>query len=221
MKNIVIAIDGPSASGKSTVSKAVAKVLNYIYVDSGSLYRAVAWFALKKNLSFNNPEFIIEELNNSNLLFFSKNNQIFFEIEDYQPVKELRSKIVRENVAEIASKSVIRKFVVSKLKEFNTFGNLVIEGRDIGSIVYPDAEYKFFLNADLEERANRRYQELIDAGESENSKEVLESIRSRDKIDTSREQDPLIVAPGSKVIDSTNMSLSEVINLIISEISDD
>ena len=221
MKNIVIAIDGPSASGKSTVSKAVAKVLNYIYVDSGSLYRAVAWFALKKNLSFNNPEFIIEELNNSNLLFFSKNNQIFFEIEDYQPVKELRSKIVRENVAEIASKSVIRKFVVSKLKEFNTFGNLVIEGRDIGSIVYPDAEYKFFLNADLEERANRRYQELIDAGESENSKEVLESIRSRDKIDTSREEDPLIVAPGSKVIDSTNMSLSEVINLIISEISDD
>jgi len=221
MKNIVIAIDGPSASGKSTVSKAVAKVLNYIYVDSGSLYRAVAWFALKKNLSFNNPEFIIEELNNSNLLFFNKNNQIFFEIEDYQPVKELRSKIVRENVAEIASKSVIRKFVVSKLKEFNSFGNLVIEGRDIGSIVYPDAEYKFFLNADLEERANRRYQELIDAGESENSKEVLESIRSRDKIDTSREEDPLIVAPGSKVIDSTNMSLSEVINLIISEISND
>ena len=221
MKNIVIAIDGPSASGKSTVSKAVAKVLNYIYVDSGSLYRAVAWFALKKNLSFNNPEFIIEELNNSNLLFFNKNNQIFFEIEDYQPIKELRSKIVRENVAEIASKSVIRKFVVSKLKEFNSFGNLVIEGRDIGSIVYPDAEYKFFLNADLEERANRRYQELIDAGESENSKEVLESIRSRDKIDTSREEDPLIVAPGSKVIDSTNMSLSEVINLIISEISND
>ena len=221
MKNIVIAIDGPSASGKSTVSKAVAKKLDYIYVDSGSLYRAVTWFALNENISFNNPKHILEELNSSNFIFFNNNNQIFFKIGDYQPIKELRSKIVRENVAVIASISLIRKFVVSKLKEFKSFGNLVIEGRDIGSIVYPDAQYKFFLNADLKERAHRRYQELIDAGENENATEVLESISSRDKIDISRDQDPLIVAPGAKVIDSTNMSLSKVINFIIGEINND
>ena len=128
---------------------------------------------------------------------------------------------MRENVAVIASISLIRKFVVSKLKKFKSFGNLVIEGRDIGSIVYPDAQYKFFLNADLKERAHRRYQELIDAGENENATEVLESISSRDKIDISRDQDPLIVAPGAKVIDSTNMSLSKVINFIIGEINND
>ena len=221
MNDIVIAIDGPSASGKSTVSKAVAKLLNFVYVDSGSLYRAVTWFALKKNIIELEPQTIIDELNKSNLIFFNQNNKIVLSIDNFQPNKELRSKLVRENVAQIASKNIIRSFIVSKLRKFKSFGNLVIEGRDIGSVVFSDAKYKFYLHADLMERANRRYRELIEAGENENAKQVLESISNRDKIDTSRDKDPLVIPSGAKVIDSTDMSLSDVVTLIVNEVNHD
>ena len=221
MNDIVIAIDGPSASGKSTVSKAVAKLLNFVYVDSGSLYRAVTWFALKKNIIELEPQTIIDELNKSNLIFFNQNNKIVLSIDNFQPNKELRSKLVRENVAQIASKNIIRSFIVSKLRKFKSFGNLVIEGRDIGSVVFSDAKYKFYLHADLMERANRRYRELIEAGENENAKQVLESISNRDKIDTSRDKDPLVIPSGAKVIDSTDMSLSDVVTMIVNEVNHD
>ena len=221
MNDIIIAIDGPSASGKSTVSKAVAKSLNFVYVDSGSLYRAVTWFALKKNIVNSDPQKIINELNKSNLIFFIQNNKIDLSIDNFQPNKELRSKLVRENVAQIASKTIIRKFVVSELRKFKSFGNLVIEGRDIGSVVFADAKYKFYLHADLIERANRRYRELIEAGENENAKQVLESISNRDKIDSTRDKDPLVIPSGAKVIDSTQMSLSEVVTYIVNEVNHD
>lgn len=221
MNDIIIAIDGPSASGKSTVSKAVAKSLNFVYVDSGSLYRAVTWFALKKNIINSDPQKIINELNKSNLIFFNQNNKIDLSIDNFQPNKELRSKLVRENVAQIASKTIIRSFVVSELRKFKSFGNLVIEGRDIGSVVFTDAKYKFYLHADLIERANRRYRELIEAGENENAKQVLESISNRDKIDSTRDKDPLVIPSGAKVIDSTQMSLSEVVAYIVNEVNYD
>ena len=221
MNDIIIAIDGPSASGKSTVSKAVAKALNFIYVDSGSLYRAVTWFALEKNIINSDPQKIINELNKSNLIFFNQNNKIDLSIDNFQPNKELRSKLVRENVAQIASKNIIRTFVVSELRKFKSFGNLVIEGRDIGSVVFTDAKYKFYLYADLIERANRRYRELIEAGENENAKQVLESISNRDKIDSTRDKDPLVIPSDAKVIDSTHMSLSEVVDYIVNEVSHD
>jgi cytidylate kinase len=221
MNDIIIAIDGPSASGKSTVSKAVAKSLNFVYVDSGSLYRAVTWFALKNNIINSDPQKIINELNKSNLIFFNQNNKIDLSIDNFQPNKELRSKFVRENVAQIASKTIIRTFVVSELRKFKSFGNLVIEGRDIGSVVFTDAKYKFYLHADLIERANRRYRELIEAGENENAKQVLESISNRDKIDSTRDKDPLVIPSGARVIDSTQMSLSEVVAYIVNEVNYD
>ena len=134
----------------------------------------------------------------------------------------MRSKLVRENVAQIASKTIIRSFVVSELRKFKSFGNLVIEeGRDIGSVVFADAKYKFYLHADLIERANRRYRELIEAGENENAKQVLESISNRDKIDSTRDKDPLVIPSGAKVIDSTQMSLSEVVAYIVNEVNYD
>jgi cytidylate kinase len=130
-------------------------------------------------------------------------------------VQELREKAVRENVAHVAVIPEIRKFVVESLQSLEHFGSLVMEGRDIGTVVFPDSPYKFYLDADPEERAMRRYRELVAAGESEKAEEVMESLKKRDQIDSTRKVDPLTVAPGAHVIDSTSMSLEEVIQTVV------
>jgi cytidylate kinase len=131
------------------------------------------------------------------------------------PVQELREKEVRENEANVASIPEIRAFVVESLQSLENFGSLVMEGRDIGTVVFPDSPYKFYLDADPEERAMRRYRELVTAGESEKAEEVMESLKKRDKMDSTRKADPLKMAPGAQKIDSTSMTLEEVIETVV------
>ena len=210
-----IAIDGPSASGKSSVSKGVASALGFIYVDSGALYRGVTWQAIRKGVDTKDAEAVVECMYNAEWDFFVQEGASVFSIDGDVPVQELREKDVRESVADVAAVPEVRKFVVENLQSLENFGSLVMEGRDIGTVVFPDSPYKFYLDADPEERAMRRYRELVDAGEDEKAHEVMDSLKKRDKIDSTRKTDPLVVAPGAQVIDSTPMTLEEVIQTVV------
>ena len=219
--NKTIAIDGPSASGKSTVSKGVASALGYIYVDSGALYRGVTWHALREGVDTTDSAAVIENMHTADWDFFIDEGASSFSINGDVPVQELREKATRENVAKVASIPEVRAFVVESLQSLANFGSLVMEGRDIGTVVFPDSPYKFYLDADPEERAMRRYRELVAAGESEKAEEVMESLKKRDQIDATRKVDPLVVAPGASVIDSTSMTLEEVIQTVINAVGED
>jgi cytidylate kinase len=210
-----IAIDGPSASGKSTVSKGVAKELGIIYVDSGALYRGVTWQALRKGVDTKNAEAVVDVMHNAVWDFFVQDGAAIFSVDGDVPVQELREKDVREAVADVAAIPGVRRFVVESLQSLASFGSLVMEGRDIGTVVFPDSPYKFYLDADPEERAMRRYRELVAAGEDEKAHEVMESLKRRDQIDSTRKVDPLVVAPGAHVIDSTSMTLEDVIRSVV------
>ncbi len=215
-----IAIDGPSASGKSSVSKGVAAELGFIYVDSGALYRGVTWQAIRKGVDTKDATAVLESMHNAEWNFFVQKGASVFSIDGDVPVQELREKEVREAVADVAAVPEIRKFVVENLQALATFGSLVMEGRDIGMVVFPDSPYKFYLDADPEERALRRYRELVAAGEDEKAHEVMASLKKRDQIDATRKADPLVVAPGAQVIDSTAMNLEEVIQTVIKAVKE-
>ncbi|HSR88001.1 MAG TPA: (d)CMP kinase [Pontiella sp.] len=213
-----IAIDGPSASGKSTVSKGVSKELGILYSDSGALYRGVTWQALRKGVDVKNAAAVVETMLAARWDFFIKDGAVIFSIDGDVPVQELREKDVREAVADVAAIPEVRRFVVESLQSQAGFGSLVMEGRDIGTVVFPDSPYKFYLDADPEERAMRRYRELVAAGEDEKAHEVMESLKRRDRIDSTRKVDPLVVAPGACIIDSTSMTLEDVIREVIAKV---
>ena len=214
-----IAIDGPSASGKSSVSKGVAAALGYLYVDSGALYRGVTWQAIRKGVDTRDAAAVLECMHAAEWDFFVRDGAAVFSVDGDVPVQELREKDVRESVANVASIPEVRQFVVESLRSLEHFGSLVMEGRDIGSVVFPDSPYKFYLDADPTERAMRRYRELVAAGESEKAEEVMESLRKRDEIDATRKTDPLVVAPGAQIIDSTSMTLEDVIHTVVDAVS--
>ncbi|NLX26741.1 MAG: (d)CMP kinase [Lentisphaerae bacterium] len=215
-----IAIDGPSASGKSSVSKGVAQELGYLYSDSGSLYRGVTWQALRKGVDVQDAAAVVECMYEAEWDFFVQEGATIFSIDGDVPVQELREKDVRESVAFVAAIPEVRKFVVESLRSLAAFGSLVMEGRDIGTVVFPDSPYKFYLDADPKERAMRRYRELIAAGEDEKADEVMKSLQQRDKIDSTRKTDPLVVASGAQVIDSTSMTLEEVVRTVVNAVKE-
>ena len=215
-----IAIDGPSASGKSSVSKGVAQELGYLYSDSGSLYRGVTWQALRKGVDVQDAAAVVECMYEAEWDFFVQEGATIFSIDGDVPVQELREKDVRESVAFVAAIPEVRKFVVESLRSLAAFGSLVMEGRDIGTVVFPDSPYKFYLDADPKERAMRRYRELIAAGEDEKADEVMKSLQQRDKIDSTRKMDPLVVASGAQVIDSTSMTLEEVVRTVVNAVKE-
>lgn len=214
-----IAIDGPSASGKSTVSKGVAAALGFLYVDSGALYRGVTWNALRKGIDPKDAEAVVASMFNAEWAFFVRDGAVAFSIDGDTPVQELREKDVRESVAFVAAVPEVRRFVVENLQSLASFGSLVMEGRDIGTVVFPASPYKFYLDADPEERAMRRYRELVAAGETEKAEEVMESLKKRDRIDSTRKADPLKVAADARVIDSTAMTLEDVIHAVIDAVA--
>jgi cytidylate kinase len=214
----IVALDGPSAAGKSTVARGVAQELEWLYVDSGALYRAITWQLLSRNNGDAEPVINPGQIEQIEWSFFEQEGAIAFQINGYQPVEELRNKAVREAVASVAAQPVVRKNVVSTLRSFAAMGSLVIEGRDIGSVVFPDTPHKFYLDADPHERAMRRYRELEQAGENEKAEAVLASLAKRDKIDSTRAQDPLQVAPDAYRIDTTHLALKEVIEMVINRV---
>jgi cytidylate kinase len=216
---IIIAIDGFASTGKSTLAKRLAEYLNYIYVDSGSMYRAITYFALTHNylpLNDANLEEFSKELHSVKLSFvFNKNlgySEIF--LNDVNVEKEIRSINVSNHVSSVATVSFIRKHMVSLQKKISLNKGVVMDGRDIGSVVFPNAELKLFLNASAEVRANRRHSEYIKQNVNVDYSEVLNNLRSRDLDDSNRLDSPLIVANDAIEIDNSSMTMDEQLVLV-------
>lgn len=211
--NYSIAIDGPSASGKSTIAKEVAKKLNIEYIDTGAMYRALTYKVLKNKIDVKDTQGVIEILKNTNIDFI--NNSIYLDgvIVD----KEIRQNIVSKNVSYIARIKEVREILVHLQQSMAKTKNVIMDGRDIGTVVLPDANYKFYVTASVDERARRRYKELLDRGENNISLEdIVADIVKRDEIDSNREIGPLIQAEDAHVLDTTNRTIDESVDFIIS-----
>lgn len=208
-KNISIAIDGPSASGKSTVAKKLASKLGYLYIDTGAMYRAYTLAVIRANLDPKNEEQSITLVNKIQINFDPISNHVLLDGEDV--AKEIRSNIVADNVSYIASYKKIRLFLVDLQRKIAGDKNVIMDGRDIGTYVLKEASIKFFLVANVKERGKRRYLENIEKGISSTLEDSLENIKKRDYIDSHREFCPLEPAFDSIFIDSTNLTVSEVI----------
>ena len=220
MKKFIIAIDGYASTGKSSLAKQLSLHLNYIYVNSGSMYRAIAFFALKNGITPLNKENIdclINLLPEIKLDY--RINDLTGLSEIYLNNKNIEAEIktleVSEYVSLVAEISEIRKFVVKIQKSFQNRNGLVMDGRDIGSVVFPNADLKLFLKASEQVRAKRRYDELIDEGYSVEYKDILENIINRDSKDTKRKDSPLIIAKDALVIDNSELSINDQLDIII------
>ncbi len=219
-KKRVIAIDGPAASGKSTVARAVAKELNCTFVDSGAFYRGVTWAALQRGASVKNSAEVLSALKKSKWKVFVRDGASVFSVDGVELGEELRGKEVREAVADVAVIPEVRAFVVKKLRALRKFGSISIEGRDIGSVVFPKTPFKFYLDASPEERAKRRHAELVAKGEAEKAQEVMDSLQRRDEKDSSRKTAPLKVAEGAYVVDTSGQSIDEVTQTVVHRVSE-
>ena len=217
-KKRIIAIDGPAASGKSTVARAVAKRLNCTYVDSGAFYRGVTWKMLQEGVNTKNPLLVLPALLKSKWTFEVRDGAVVFAIDGVEPGEELRDKDVREAVSDVAAIPGVRTFVVSRLRKLKKLGSLAMEGRDIGSVVFPKTPYKFYLDANPEERAKRRHAELLARGETEKAQEVLDSLQRRDEKDSSRKTAPLKVADGAYVIDTAHYDVEGVVRTLMERV---
>ncbi len=216
MKNLAIAIDGPAGAGKSTIAKKISKIKNLTYIDTGAMYRAFTLKLLKGNIPFNDDNSIIEVLKNTKIEIH--NNSIFLDGEKVD--KEIRSPIVSENVSKIAALPYVRRELVKKQQEIAKYNNVIMDGRDIGTKVLPDAKYKFYLTADIKERAKRRYEELIQKGYKCSLEDIIKELSQRDKLDSERKHDPLKKADDAILIDTTGKSIEDVIEDILTIIKD-
>ena len=219
-KRRIIAIDGPAASGKSTVARETAKRLNCIYVDSGAFYRGVTWKMLQDGVNTKNPLLVLPALLKSKWTFEVRDHAVVFAIDGVEPGEALRDKDVREAVSDVAAIPGVRTFVVANLRKLQKLGSLAMEGRDIGSVVFPKTPYKFYLDANPEERAKRRHAELVARGETEKAQEVMESLQRRDEKDSSRKAAPLKVADGAYVIDTSEYDVDGVARVLLGRITE-
>jgi cytidylate kinase len=219
-KKITIAIDGWSSCGKSTLAKDLAKKLNYIYVDSGAMYRGVTLFALKNGLIKNDnvdQEKLIQRLPDLQLEFkmLQGHKHPLLHLNGENVEKELRTGDVPKYVSKIATIKEVRHFLVDLQREWGEQGGVVMDGRDIGSVVFPRAELKLFLTAAPEIRADRRYKELKSKGEKISLEEVVENLAQRDKMDTERKESPLIKTADAVVVDNSNLTQSQQLELVL------
>ncbi|WP_281817922.1 (d)CMP kinase [Brachyspira pilosicoli] len=207
----IISLDGPSGAGKSTVAKLVAKKLGYKYLDTGAMYRAVTLFFLNKNVNIQNDNEIISAISDLKISF-DNNNKIY--LNDVDVSEEIRSIKVVNMVSKVSSISAVRKSMVSLQRAIAENDNYVVDGRDIGSVVFPLAKYKFYIDASVDIRAKRRYEEEIQKGKDITFEEVIDSIKKRDEFDSNREDSPLVVPKDAIIIDTTNMTIDEVVQKI-------
>ncbi|KAB7708894.1 (d)CMP kinase [Bacillus aerolatus] len=215
-KQIQIAIDGPAAAGKSTVAKIIAEKLSYIYIDTGAMYRALTYKAIQTKADFENEEQLLQLLYESTIdLKPGENGQQVF-LDQKKVTNEIRTNEVTNNVSFVAKHALVRKEMVKRQQVFAEQGGVVMDGRDIGTHVLPQAEVKIFLKASTEERAKRRHLENISKGFSSNIEKLREEITLRDKIDSEREAAPLKKAEDAIEMDTTSLSIADVVDQIMS-----
>ena len=207
---MIIAIDGPAGSGKSTIAKLIAEDLELVYLDTGAMYRLVTLKALNDGI-LGNLDKIIKMLDNLNIDI--KENGFY--LDDIDVSEEIRKPVVSENVSDIAAIREVRKKMVDLQRKFSESKNVILDGRDIGTVVFPNADVKIFLVADAKERANRRYKELVGKGENVRIEEIYENILKRDEIDSTRKESPLKKADNAIEVDTTSKNIEEVKNEIL------
>ena len=200
----VIAIDGPAASGKSTVARKLAKRLGFSYVNSGALYRGIAWLAIEHDIRPDDASAICGQLQNSVFKFDLQGKELIFLIDGVSPEPHLRDERVNRTVSTISAIADVREFLVAHLRQFLTWDSLVMEGRDIGSMVFPDTLYKFYIDASLEVRAQRRAVQ----GQRDD-------LFFRDRADSSRRASPLTIAEDAHVIDSSSLTIDGVVERLL------
>jgi cytidylate kinase len=220
LKKITIAIDGFSSTGKSTLAKQLAKELGYAYVDTGAMYRAVTYFAMKNNWVNDtnlNIQHIVDNLAKINLEFRFNEQLGFAEmfLNNVNVENEIRTIEVSRCVSKIAEISEVRAMLVKQQQQMGKNKAVVMDGRDIGTVVFPDAELKLFMTASAETRAQRRFDELVEKGQMITFEDVLQNVQERDYIDTHRDDSPLVKAADAIEIDNSSMSKDEQFNLVL------
>mgnify|MGYP002757874085 FL=1 len=209
MKNkLALAIDGPASSGKSTVAKLIADEKNFIYIDTGAMYRALTYHALDQGVDIHDGLSLLDLLDQSKISFAKKNGDQLTYLNGQDVSLAIRQNDVTQAVSQVSSHKEVRQEMVRRQQELASQGSVVMDGRDIGTVVLPDAEVKIFLEASPEERARRRYQENQSKGISSTYQDLLEEIKKRDQLDSTREVSPLKQAQDAMVIDTTSLTLS-------------
>ena len=219
IKDIIIAIDGHSGCGKSTTSRLLAKNLNFKYLDSGAMYRAVTLYFVNKGISQYDTKKIKDKLNNIIIDFkYVEDNQHIF-LNDQDVENEIRSDEISNQVSLFSSNSSIRKFLVNKQKTFGINKNIVVEGRDITTVVFPDAEIKVFMTADIQVRAKRRFNEMKSKNPDITYSDVIKNLEDRDIQDSTRKDSPLMVAGDAFILDTSDLEINDQVDKIINFIS--
>jgi len=218
-RKMIITIDGPGGAGKSTVSKVLAKKLGYIYLDTGALYRALAYKALKNKVPLDDVSALNSLCSNTSVVL----KNIAGQMKVYLDGEDVGDKIRTEEIGLAASKisafAVVRQSLLHLQREAGAEGGIVAEGRDMGSVVFPHADYKFYLDADIEERIKRRHKDLLGKGNSSELQSIQKDMLARDKQDSEREIAPLKPTSCSIIIDSTDLSVVETVEKIIQQVS--
>ena len=217
MKKIIIAIDGNSGCGKSSTAKAIAKELQYVYIDTGAMYRAVTYFFIKNDIDLHNEKDVAEALKQIDISFeynvSTSKNETYLNGKNVE--YQIRQMEVSNLVSPVSEISAVRRKLVEQQRRMGQNKGLVMDGRDIGTVVFPDAELKIYMTASLEVRAERRKLELEEKGVEVNLKEVIENLSNRDKIESSRKDSPLKKAENAVEIDTSNLTFDEQVNKIL------
>ena len=218
---MIVAIDGPAASGKSTAAIGVAKALNITHLDTGAMYRAITYGLLKNKIKFTDLDVVEAYLTSVDLKFFKNDNFTKLLLNDSDITENIRSNNINENVSEVSAIKIVREFMVKFQREMSDDIDCVLEGRDIGTVVFPNADFKFFIIASDEARANRRLDDLIKVGDKNpgDFEIVLEELILRDHKDSTRDHSPLKKADDALEIDTTHLTINEVVNKIVNTVN--
>ena len=218
LKTTVIAIDGPAASGKTSVGKIIAEKLNFNFLDTGIMYRAITYAALDSSVDFKQKTTVSEFIDNLNLqIIFDDSRDLKITFNDIDISKSLHSIEIDQNVSYYSSFKEIRDYLVEQQRDIASYDNTVMVGRDIGSVVVPDS-LKIFLTASISERAKRRHKELVDSGVSAELNEIESELERRDELDTKRKESPLVIASDATIVVSDGMMLEGVVSFILNNI---
>ncbi|HJM83387.1 MAG TPA: (d)CMP kinase [Nitrospinota bacterium] len=213
--SFVVAIDGPAGSGKSTLAKLLAKEINAKVIDTGAMYRSVTAIAMDSGIDITNESAVVKKTNSVEIVFrsYADGQKVIVNGQNY--TERIRDPIISDTVSIVASYALVRAKMIEKQREMGSTGRIVMEGRDIGSFVFPKAEFKFFLLANDEIRARRRMTELKNAGIEASIEEVLRNIKDRDRLDSSRISSPLVKADGAVEINTSNLNIDEALSRML------
>ena len=218
----VIAIDGPSGAGKSTIARCLGRKLGFLHVDSGALYRIITWQALEHRIDTGSEAALTAFAATVQVEFAVRDGAVVYTVKGVEPGEHIRTAEINQHASPVAKVAAVRTLITNWLRDLRRFGNLVVEGRDIGSVVFPDSPARFYIDADPAERARRRHTEEQQKGmASQGTDAVLASLLNRDRIDSSRAVAPLKVADGALVLDTTKLSIEQVVQAVYDSLPTD